>query len=175
MLDWLEGPAVAATLRRVKELGAPVVGLRMRNADCSGEDLSGLMLVEAELMDVRFSRVNFTGALFSQCTFNKVVLDEARLDQVKIFKSALLLCSAIAAVGRRLSVLQSELKQFDASNAQFIEARFIETSFEAVNLNGANLNTAAMVMTTHDKTDFSNALLEQTSLFKLDLRSCLFK
>ena len=175
MLDWLEGPAVLATLRRVKELGQPVVGLKMRNADCSGEDLSGLMLVEAELIDIRFSRVNLTGALFSQCTFNGVVLDEAQLAQVKIFKSTLSLCTAIGASGRRLSILQSELKHFDASNAKFIEARFVETKFEAVKLNGSDLNTTAMVMTTHDKTDFSNALLEQTSFFNLDLRSCLFK
>ena len=77
MLDWLEGPAVAATLRRVKELGAPVVGLRMRNADCSGEQLSRIILAQAEFEDVKFDGANLDNAVFTDAKMTYTTLKKS--------------------------------------------------------------------------------------------------
>ena len=173
--DWLDGAAAIATLRRVKELGKPVVGLKLRHADCSDEDFSGLMLAEAEFENVTFNRANLAGALFNEVSFVNVSFDHASLDRANFFKCRLIDSTAKAAVGRRLAIAQSELQAFDATDAKFIEARFVQSNFVDVNLTNADLNTAAMVQTKHDKTNFSSAFLEQTSLFSLDLRTCIFK
>lgn len=175
MLDWLEGPAVAATLRRVKELGAPVVGLRMRNADCSGEQLSRIILAQAEFEDVKFDGANLDNAVFTDAKMNRVSFSGASLNQTKFFKTQFRDCSARKVQGFRLAVLQSELDGFDAQDGQFTEARFVESTFRGVNLSRSNLDTAVLVDTTHDQTDFSNAMLEQTCLYALDLRTCQFK
>lgn len=175
MLDWLEGPAVVATLRRVKELGAPVVGLRMRNADCSGEQLSRIILAQAEFEDVKFDGANLDRAVFTDAKMNRVSFSGASLTQTKFFKTQFRDCSARKAQGFRLAVLHIELDGFDAQDGQFSEARFVDSSFRGVNLSRSNLDTAVLVDTTHDQTDFSGALLEQTCLYALDLRTCQFK
>lgn len=175
MLDWLEGPAVAATLRRVKELGAPVVGLRMRHADCSGEQLDRIILAQAEFEDVKFDGANLDGAVFTDAKMHQVSFSNASLNQTKFFKTNFRDCSARKVQGFRLAILHSELDGFDARDGQFAEARFVDSSFRGVNLSRCNLDTAVLVDTTHDQTDFSEALLEQTCLYALDLRTCQFK